>query len=360
MHFSKLTAALALTGLSAASPLESRASEKGLQQAWTCLKGRDYIGTALTIRDDAAEQNIIKSPVDFNSVTPENAMKWESTEPTRNNFTFAGADAIVDFAQKYKKQIRCHTLVWHSQLPAWVSNGGFDNATLISIMENHIKNVAGRYKGKCTHWDVVNEALNEDGTYRESVWYNTIGEAYLPIAFRLAHKYDNKAKLYYNDYNIEYSGAKALGAQRILKLVKAYGAKIDGVGLQAHLTSEPTSSSGGGVTPDVATLERSLRLYSDLGADVAYTELDIRMTTPANATKLQAQADAYSRVTQACLNVKKCVGITLWGVSDKYSWIPGVFSTEGAALAWDENYQKKPAYYAMLNTIKAYAKNGGK
>lgn len=166
---------------------------------------------------------------DFNSVTPENAMKWESTEPSRNNFTFAGGDAVVAFAKKYDTEIHCHTLVWHSQLPTWVSGGGFDNKTLISIMENHIKNVAGRWKGACTRWDVVNEALNEDGTYRESVFLDTIGEAYIPIAFRLAAKYaKGSTKLYYNDYNLEYNGAKTEGAKRIVKLIKSYGVRIDG------------------------------------------------------------------------------------------------------------------------------------
>lgn len=240
-------------------------------------------------------------------------MKWESTEPQRNNFTFAGADAVADFADRYNKEMRCHTLVWHSQLPFWVSKGNFDNRTLISIMENHIKNVAGRYKNKCTHWDVVNEALNEDGTYRSSIFYNTIGEAFIPIAFRFAEKYaGKKTKLYYNDYNLEYGNVKALGAQRILKLVQSYGVQIDGVGLQAHLSSEATASTGGGVTPDVQTLTSVLKLYTGLGAEVAYTELDVRFTTPATDAKLKAQADAYTRVVQSCLNVKKCVGITVW------------------------------------------------
>ncbi|THY54026.1 endo-1,4-beta-xylanase [Aureobasidium pullulans] len=369
MHLPSITAALALIGISAAIPTEystssSSSKDQGLAQAWTS-KGRQYIGTALTIRDDPIEQGIIQARNEFNSISPENAMKWESTEPSRNNFTFAGADAIIDFADKYKKEVRCHTLVWHSQLPAWVSEGKFDNKTLISIMENHIKKLAGRYKNKCTHWDVVNEgkepppfiwkreeerkigfvacshisktALEEDGTYRKSVFYNTIGEAFIPIAFRLASKYaGSHTKLYYNDYNLEYNNNKTLGALRILKLVQSYGVQIDGVGLQAHLTSEATASSGGGVTPDKNTLTKVLKGFADLGVEVAYTELDVRFTVPVTEAKLKVQADAYASVVQSCINIKKCVGITIWGVSDKYSWIPGVFKTEGAALLWDE------------------------
>ncbi|THZ20565.1 endo-1,4-beta-xylanase [Aureobasidium pullulans] len=359
MHLPSITAALALIGISAATPTDTSSSsskDQGLAQAWTS-KGRQYIGTALTIRDDPIEQGIIQARNEFNSITPENAMKWESTEPSRNNFTFAGADAIIDFADKYKKEVRCHTLVWHSQLPAWVSEGNFDNKTLISIMENHIKKLAGRYKNKCTHWDVVNEALEEDGTYRKSVFYNTIGEAFIPIAFRLASKYaGSHTKLYYNDYNLEYNNNKTLGALRILKLVQSYGVQIDGVGLQAHLTSEATASSGGGVTPDTNTLTKVLKGFTDLGVEVAYTELDVRFTVPVTEAKLKVQADAYARVVQSCINIKKCVGITIWGVSDKYSWIPGVFKTEGAALLWDEQFNKKPAYYSVLKTIQAWRK----
>lgn len=156
--------------------------------------GRSFIGTALTLRNETREGEIIKQ--DMNSFTPENAMKWESTEPSRNNFTFEDADRYAAYAVKNRLQVHCHNLVWHSQLPAWVSSGGFDNKTLIAVMENHIKNLVTRYKGVCTRWDVVNEALEENGTYRTSVWYNTIGEAFLPLAFKLARKYDRKVELY--------------------------------------------------------------------------------------------------------------------------------------------------------------------
>lgn len=142
----------------------SHSKQVGLHNA-IVARGRKFFGTALTIRDisasapaiNRAERAIIDNKADFGSVTPENAMKWESTEPARGQFTFAGGDAVVEYAAQNKKQIHCHTLVWHSQLPTWVSGGGFDNATLIQIMENHIKNVAGRWKGKCDRWDVVNE-----------------------------------------------------------------------------------------------------------------------------------------------------------------------------------------------------------
>ncbi|TPX17564.1 uncharacterized protein E0L32_012127 [Thyridium curvatum] len=352
MHLiSSLATALAVTGAVTAAPsdpLKCR-QNSGLNAAMVA-KGRQYIGTSLTIRNDNAEQSIIRGP-EFGSITPENAMKWDATEPNRGQFSFGGADQIANFATQNKKQMRCHTLVWYSQLPGWVSQIN-NNATLIQVMTNHINTVMGRYKGKCTHWDVVNEALNEDGTYRDNVFLKVIGEAYIPISFRLAAAADPAAKLYYNDYNLEYGEAKAQGAARIVKLVQSYGIKIDGVGLQGHLVSEPTGTQKT-PTPSQETLEKTLKMYTDLGVDVAYTELDIRMNTPATQAKLKVQADAYGRVFGSCMANPRCVGITLWGVSDKYSWVPGTFSGEGSALLWDDNMNKKPAYTAALNAINA-------
>jgi endo-1,4-beta-xylanase len=197
---------------------------------------------------------------------------------------------------------------------------------------------------------VISTALEEDGTYRKSVWYNTIGEAFIPIAFRFAAKYTS-SKLFYNDYNLEYNGNKTAGAVRIVKLIKSYGLKIDGVGYQAHLSSEATPSSPG-PAPSAEALAAALRATADLGVDVAYTELDLRLNTPATPEKLAVQAAAYERVAQSCLAVKRCIGMTVWGISDKYSWIPGVFAGEGAALLFDENYKKKPAYQGFLKGIE--------
>ncbi|KAH6640026.1 glycoside hydrolase superfamily [Truncatella angustata] len=330
--------------------LVSRQAATSLNSA-ASAKGR-YIGTSLTIRSDNSEQSIIKNKAEIGSVTPENAMKWDATEPNRGSFSFGGADQIANWATQNSQQLRCHTLAWYSQLPSWVSNSNFNNATLIQVLTNHINSVVGRYKGKCTHWDVVNEALNEDGTYRDNVFLRVIGEAYIPIAFRIAAAADPGAKLYYNDYNLEYGEAKALGAQRIVRLVQSYGVKIDGVGLQGHLVVEKTNTQSV-PTPSQDVLEKTLKLYTDLNVDVAYTELDIRMNTPSTTTKLQAQADAYARVAGSCVSNSRCVGITLWGISDKYSWVPQTFSGEGAALLWSDSYQKKPAYTAFLNAINA-------
>lgn len=153
--------------------------------------------------------------------------------------------------------------------------------------------------------------MNEDGTYRDSVFLRVIGEAYIPIAFRMALAADPKTKLYYNDYNLEYGNAKTEGAIRIAKLIQSYGLRIDGIGLQAHMTSESTPTQNT-PTPSRAKLTSVLNSLTKLNVDVAYTELDIRMNTPANQQKLKTNADAFARMVGSCMDVKRCVGITVW------------------------------------------------
>ncbi|KAF1974012.1 hypothetical protein BU23DRAFT_579969 [Bimuria novae-zelandiae CBS 107.79] len=335
-----LLLALGVTG----SPVVPRAADGPNTRA--VAAGKQYFGSATDNGEltDAPYLAGLSNTADFGQITPANSMKWDTIEPSRGIFSFTKGDVIADLAAKNGQILRCHTLVWHNQLPSWVTNGGFDNATLISILQNHITQEVTHYKGKCAHWDVVNEALNEDGTYRTNVFYNTIGEAYLPIAFAAAAAADPSAKLYYNDYNIEAAGGKSTGAQRIVKLIKQYGVKIDGIGMQAHLIVGSTGSES------VSAWTANMNAFTALNVDVAITELDIRTTTPATAAAVTQQAKDYANVVQGCKAVARCVGITLWDYTDKYSWIPSVFSGQGAALPWDENLQKKTEVYnAILN-----------
>ncbi|PNH45696.1 hypothetical protein VD0004_g2230 [Verticillium dahliae] len=206
---------------------------------------------------------------------------------------------------------------------------------MISILETHIRNVVTHFKGACYAWDVVNEALNEDGTYRttDSVWYRTIGVDYIPLAFKATRAADPNAKLYYNDYNGDRPGRKATGAQNLIRMVRDAGAPIDGMGLQGHMTT-------GQIGP-LATLTDNLRAFANLNVDVAYTELD--MVARSGSSQFQPQATDWATVVQACLAVARCVGITGPGFTDAHTWIGG-----GNPLIWDASYQKKPAYNAML------------
>jgi len=206
-----------------------------------------------------------------------------------------------------------------------------------AAMEDHIATVAGRYSGRVGSWDVVNEALNEDGTLRGSFWLQTLGPSYIADAFRFARQADPDAKLFINDYNVEGQNAKSDGLYNLVSDLQAQGVPIDGVGLQGHLIV--------GQTP--GDIQANIARFAALGVEVRITELDIRMTLPVDDAKLAQQADDYRGVIDACLAVPGCTGITTWGFTDKYSWIPGFFDGQGAALPFDENYNPKPAYDAL-------------
>lgn len=274
---------------------------------------------------------------EFGQTTPGNSMKWDATEPTRNTFSFARGDAVVDFATAHSMKVRGHTLVWHSQLPGWVSS--LPSTEVQAAMENHITQVATHFKGKVFAWDVVNEPFNEDGTFRTSPFYTAMGSGYIADALRTARAADPTAKLYVNDYNTDGIGAKSDAMYNLVKSLKADGVPIDGVGFQAHLAIQYGFPY---------QMQQNLQRFADLGLDVAITELDVRMILPRDATKDATQATYYSNVVKACVAVTRCVGITIWDYTDKYSWIPSVFSGQGAALPWDENLVKKPTAYDAI------------
>ncbi|PBC71690.1 endo-1,4-beta-xylanase (glycosyl hydrolase family 10) [Streptomyces sp. TLI_235] len=273
----------------------------------------------------------------FNSVTAENTMKWDAVEPSRGNLDWAAADRLVATARANGQVVRGHTLAWHSQVPGWITNGGFGAAQLRTLLQQHIATEAGRYAGRIYAWDVVNEAFNDDGTRRSSIWQDNLGDGWIADALTWAHQADPAAKLYINDYSIEGVNAKSTALYNLVKSLKQQGVPIDGVGFQAHLVL--------GQVP--ADLKTNLQRFADLGVDVAVTELDVRMQTPSNATTLATQAEDYRKVVTACRAVARCVGVTVWGLDDADSWVPGVFPGYGAAALYDENLQAKPALAAV-------------
>ncbi|WP_241562093.1 endo-1,4-beta-xylanase [Streptomyces hoynatensis] len=286
----------------------------------------------------------------FSSVTPENVMKWDTIEPSRNSFNFAGGDRLVDFAQAHDQQVYGHTLVWHNQLPNWVSNGGFSASELTSVMNNHITNVVSHFAGDVKYWDVVNEVFNEDGTLRPSVFSSTLGQSFIATAFRTAHAADPNAKLCINDYNTETANAKSNALYSLVSSLLSQGVPIDCVGFQSHLILDQVNGSA---------IQSNMQRFADLGLEVNVTELDIRMNTPSDSTRLQRQATQYASVVDACLAVSACGGITVWGVSDADSWVPNTFPGEGAALLYDESYQPKPAYNGVLTAFGGEPGDGG-
>jgi endo-1,4-beta-xylanase len=311
------------------TPLRDLAAAKG-KVIGTAVTGSKLTGT---YGDLAGTQ--------FNSLTPGNAMKWGSVEPTRGSYDWAEADQIVNFAEAHGQQVRGHTLVWHSQNPSWLTNGTWTQAQLSQLLNDHIALEVGRYKGRLAAWDVVNEPFNEDGTYRQTLWYNGLGTGYIAQALTAARAADPAAKLYINDYNVEGVNAKSTALYNLVKSLKQQGVPIDGVGLQAHLIVGQVPS----------TLQQNIQRFADLGVDVAITELDIRMTLPSDSAKLTQQAADYKAVMNACVAVTRCVGATVWGFTDSDSWIPSTFPGQGAATPYDDNYAPKPAYYAIAEAL---------
>ncbi|OWP00612.1 hypothetical protein B2J93_6049 [Marssonina coronariae] len=313
--------------------------------------GLKYFGTATDNPElpDAPYLALLSDTSDFSQITVGNGQKWQYTQKTEGVWSFELGDEIAALAAKNSQLLRCHTLVWHSQLPDWVSSGYWTKGTLQTVMVNHITEEVTHYKGKCYAWDVVNEALDDSAAaaFRDSPFYKAMGEDFLKIAFDAARAADPDVKLYYNDYNIEYTGAKATNALALVtKLVQA-GAPIDGVGAQAHYIS--------GKAPTTSDISANLKKYTALGLEVAITELDVRIKLPSTPEKLAQQATGYASTVQACLDVPGCVGITVWDFSDKYSWIPSVSPGDGAANIMDENFAKKPAYYAMVEVLGGQA-----
>lgn len=326
---------------------------------WAQKAGLDFFGAATDTpgfreREPYAAQyakydEIFADPKEFGQTTPTNGQKWMFVEPEPGVFNFTEGDYVANLAKKTGKMLRCHALVWHSQLAPWVEQTKWTPDELKAVIKRHIFGVAGHWKGQCAHWDVVNEALDEDGTYRKSVFYNVLGEEYIKLAFQWAAEADPEAKLYYNDYGIERpASVKTAGAIRIVKMLKDAGIKIDGVGMQGHLHADNH--------PTMEDHVKTLTAYAELVPEVAFTELDVRIKVPVNESKLAWQKESYQFVAESCIRVPQCVGITLWDFYDPFSWIPHVFPDNGAALPWNEDWTKKPAYDGLIEIFKKFAK----
>jgi endo-1,4-beta-xylanase len=349
-------------------------SSTGLKDAF---RGAFLVGTALSPRQfegrDTASVALVAR--EFNASTPENVLKWERVHPQPDRYDFAPSDAYVAFAEQHGMFVIGHTLVWHSQTPRWV----FENAQgqpltrdeLLARMKDHITTVVGRYKGRIKGWDVVNEALNEDGTLRESPWMRIIGPDYLAKAFQFAHEADPAAELYYNDYNLDYP-AKRDGVIRLVKSLQAAGLPIHAVGTQEHLKL---------TTPSVALVDSSIRMIAATGVKVNVTELDIDMLPAAtrNATAdvslragaapsldpykaglpdsmEQALARRYEDLFRVYIANRDAIDrVTFWGVADGDSWLNGwpVPGRTNYPLLFDREYKPKLAY----QRVKALARD---
>ena len=361
--------AAVLAGLAAVGLAAAAHAPTTLKEAY---KGDFVVGAAMSAADisggDLRDDAIVEAQ--FNSISPENVLKWEIVHPQAGKYDFDLADKYVASGLEHHMWIHGHTLVWHNQAPAWVFHDDkgelVDRDTLLARMRDHILTVVGRYKGKIRSWDVVNEALNEDGTMRQSLWYKIIGPDYIEKAFTYAHEADPQAQLIYNDYNLE-NEAKRNGAIALVKKLQEEGIPIGGVGLQDHATlTWPTSEQE----------DATISAFAALGVKVAISELDVDVLPSAghqpsadvsvhieqNATLnpyvkglpdsvAQQEAAQYADLFRVFLKHRDAVErVTFWGVTDATSW-RNDFPVRGRTnypLLFDRSGQPKLAFDAVI------------
>lgn len=286
----------------------------------------------------------------FSSASPENQMKWEYIHPEQDRYDFSSADAIVDFAERHGQAVRGHTLLWHSQNPEWLEEGDFSAEELRAILHDHITTVVGRYAGRIHQWDVANEIFDDQAQLRteDNIWIRELGPEIVADAFRWAHEADPQAELFLNDYNVDGLNAKSDAYYELVQDLLAQGVPVHGFATQGHLSLRYDF-------PD--SLEDNLRRFDELGLATAITEIDVRMDLPESGEpteeQLKQQADYYQRALSACLDVEGCNSFTIWGFTDKYSWVPVFFEGEGSATVMTEDFTRKPSFYALLSTLKA-------
>lgn len=319
--------------------LKELAAKRGLTIG-TC------VSTRFLVEDDYAKVLATQ----FSMLEPENEMKFASLHPEKDRYDFTAADQQVAFAKKHGMAVRGHTLIWHSQVAGWVHSGKFTPEQLNAIAKDHIFKVMGHYKGKVKEWDVVNEAIGDNAKVRSSLWYDKPGigfagqdDKFIEQSFRWAHEADPGAKLFYNDYSIEWIGPKSDKVYEMLKGFVARKVPVHGLGMQCHFDlqfakPEPIKSFG-----------ENIRRFKALGLDVQLTELDVRL--PDNSPEsLEKQAYVYREIIKTALK-EGVKTIQLWGFTDKHSWIPGTFPGRGWALPWDDKYQPKPALQAIQEAL---------
>ncbi len=356
-----------LAGLVSVGIAASAQTTSSLKDAY---KGCFLVGAALNPSEFAGDKNAALIKEQFNTISPENVLKFEVIHPKPDTYNFEPADKYVDFGVKNHMFVVGHNLVWHSQTPKWVFEDDkgepLTRDALLKRMHDHIATVVGRYKGKIDGWDVVNEALNENGTLRESKWFKIIGPDYIQKAFEYAHEADPKAELYYNDYSLE-NPAKLQGAVKLVEDLKAKGVYITGVGLQEHNNMS---------WPTVEQINTAIDAFAKLGVKVMMTELDVDVLPEANQShsadvsmhaaadpKLnpypnglpvemeQALAKRYADLFGAygahCGTVER---VTFWGVTDADSWKNNwpIRGRTNYPLIFDRKGQPKAAFKAVI------------
>ena len=294
-------------------------------------------------RDAAYRATLVR---EFNAITPENAMKWGPIHPSEHEWRFEPADQLVAFAEAHAMRVHGHTLVWHRQLPGWLTEAR-TGREVTRALASHVETLVGRYAGRIASWDVVNEAVADGGGLRDTCFLRAGGEDHVAEAFRLAHAADRDARLYYNDYGAEGVGRKSNAVYALVRRLLDRGVPVHGVGLQMHLRAARPPKPGA-----VAANVRRLR---DLGLEVRISEMDVRIRWIRRTDPLALQRRVYHDAIAACAGMPGFTGVTFWGVSDAHSWIHGEFGQD-APLLFDRDYAPKPAYFGVREALAAAQK----
>lgn len=308
-------------------------------------QGLDF-GFAVTSGDLIQHPNVDIVAENATMIVSENNMKCGNLRPNRRFWNWSDVDNLMEFAQKNDITVKFHTLFWHQQNPPFISNLTTGEEALVA-MDEHIQTVMERYRGKVKVYDVVNEMFNEDGTMRETIWYNLIGPEYIEHALRKARECDPNAKLYLNEYNNENLGyAKSEALYNLVKDYKKRGVPIDGIGMQLHLDgTQPLNEDA---------IRENIRRYAELGIEISFSEIDVRIPSSDPKSHEKAQGDIYCALLKMALDEPNVKSYIMWGYSDNGSWIPGTFPTFGYALPFDYNRNPKPVYAAMVEMLKTY------
>lgn len=303
-------------------------------------------GTALTMPGDSGTLLRAILARQFSMLWTGAFMKFDYLRPSRSVYNYTQADSVVAFGARNGMVVRGHTLVWHQQVPAWVTSGNFSADTLRAILKEHIDNVVGHFRGKLVAWDVVNEAMGDDGNLRSTIW-STIGPDYIEAAFRWARAADPDVPLFYNDYNIETVNAKSDAVYNLLRDLKAKGTPIDGIGFQFHYLAQSA--------PTADAIATNFARFAALGLTIQVTEADMHVPVQnglASPVDLQAQARAYRDVANGCLRTPSCTAIEIEGIYDGQAWVEDP-TRWGAPVLFDVHMRPKPAYYAVQAALAA-------
>lgn len=303
---------------------------------------------ASLLRNNASYKALVVK--EFSSLTAENAMKFATVHPSENTYNWTDADEIVALAQANGKRIHGHTLNWYKSLPAWVINFSGDTQAWENLLKTHIQTVVTHFKGKVSSWDVVNEAFEDDGTYRNSIWIQKLGTDYIARAFEYAHQADPDALLFYNDYGHEYSTAKRTAILNLVNNLKSRGIPIHGMGLQMHTRYNQSD----------ANITLAITTAAATGLLVHISELDVALNSDNNlaltysATLAEQHAAKYKSIVKTYYAIPKAqqYGITTWNVTDADSWIPTEYNRPDWPLPFDASYQRKAAYQGILDGVK--------